>query len=673
MSSDPFLEPKGKGQLTPSRSSRLAVSSAVSPPGPLVIHQPRPYDLLLRELDHLKTRLRETEDELDKAQSELKGSLFQRAQDAETITRLGSKNAELEDLVNKQKATITNQSRALADPNSLRNRRSAAPLAVSLPLPLPVTPRHQTTTQHSFDASVSNGGLHSAAPVFDMPPPSLNLPMPTPMLMPIPMNAAPLPSAPAAQLPAHHPLGPVPVMSPGDGLYHTYGFGPSSRSPVCDAFNIPSSCQSPGMLPHAHPPPHCDFEQKVAEFSARFHDLWTKSEAFGRTFAAEPNAWKDSHLDQRVKDYLMLISDCKVASYLLNNPLTRPLQVAKAINFYLVRDVLKITVIKGFDVVADDEIGKIKMQLGPGESSTFTYGYTCYMLEYHADKICVLADTPTTVRNMMFVAMAQQVNLVKEKPGFAEYFQRRQQDHLLQLWQLVGPLVSGNVSNAGEALGEIIADAHVLSVDMHSTPFETRFHFPETNEPFDLVTMVNVEPWLVNGSGSINGGPDHIPMYGSMRGERTSANNNRKVKLGITPIIRIGDHSPAVVAPAVAPTAAARVRLVQLGKVLLRIPSNNNNNRNNNNNTNNRNNNGNSINKDMRTNTFVNGNGVEQQREISPPKKMGRLPLPGRSLPVTVRLPGTLPVTLPLPRRSLPRPALNGLFDNYSPTKNGGE
>lgn len=170
----------------------------------------------------------------------------------------------------------------------------------------------------------------------------------------------------------------------------------------------------------------------------------------------------------------------------------------------------------------------------------------CYALGSFTDER-LDSDTATTVRNMMFTAMAHQVKTVKENPAFTDYYQRRKQDHILKLWQLVGPLLTGDDTNAGEDLGKIIADGFTLSLDINATTFETRFHFPETNEAFDPETMLNLDPWLNN------------DPYASVRGS-----DKNKVKLGITPITKIGDNS----------VTPSRVRLVHLAKVLLRLPNN---------------------------------------------------------------------------------------------------
>lgn len=108
-------------------------------------------------------------------------------------------------------------------------------------------------------------------------------------------------------------------------------------------------------------------EDVTAEFSSGFQALWLKAETFGHLHANFPDVQRDSRMDNKTKQVLMSVSDQSTASFLLNNSSTRFFLVAKVINNLLTREVLKITVIKGFSADADSEIGLIKRQIFPGE------------------------------------------------------------------------------------------------------------------------------------------------------------------------------------------------------------------------------------------------------------------------------------------------------------------
>lgn len=147
---------------------------------------------------------------------------------------------------------------------------------------------------------------------------------------------------------------------------------------------------------------------------------------------------------------------------------------------------------------------------------------------------------------MMFIAMANQVNKLKKEQGFREFCQRRLQDHITKLWQLVGPLTHAGTTNmnAYSDLSAIVAEAQSLALDMYSTAFEYKFEFPVQNDLFVTTTMVNRDSF-------IKGDPQVL-----MR-------NKTRVKLGITPVSRMRDNSGT------SPT----VQLIHLSQVLLKPPA----------------------------------------------------------------------------------------------------
>lgn len=77
---------------------------------------------------------------------------------------------------------------------------------------------------------------------------------------------------------------------------------------------------------------------------------------------------------------------------------------------------------------------------------------------------------------------------------------------------------------------------------MYSVPFEYRSDFPSVNEPFDPVTMVNSDAFVTG---------DPMVLAGS----------DCRVRLGITPVVRVRDNSDNQVGV---------VRVMSMGNVLLK-------------------------------------------------------------------------------------------------------
>lgn len=270
------------------------------------------------------------------------------AQDTVLIGGLQEKVVELQALVQKQKVTISNQSKTISDPRIIRKQSQQQQQQQQVPgcgngAVTPMTPQRHGQGQcqglSPFESPYSTGsgfsgasGASGAGVEYSPPPPMFDIngngfvPQFSGQC-----RGQPLPG-----------VNPLPLPSIWDPLAWSNG------NPYAVAYLDPTTC--------------------ISEFSSRLRELWTKTELFGQVHANVPSIYKDSHLDKRVKEYIMSVSDRQGASSLLGSPATRFFLVAKAINAFLVRDVLKVTVIKGFDAQADMEIGGIKKQLFPGTS-----------------------------------------------------------------------------------------------------------------------------------------------------------------------------------------------------------------------------------------------------------------------------------------------------------------
>jgi hypothetical protein len=143
---------------------------------------------------------------------------------------------------------------------------------------------------------------------------------------------------------------------------------------------------------------------------------------------------------------------------------------------------------------------------------------------------------------MIHAAVADYMIRTRNKTGFFEFRRKRQEDHLQRLMHLIRPFIDDENNIASLYLALIIDQAVTLSLDLYSTPFETRMHIPEYKESFDPQTMAYVDLHFV---------PDIQALV-----------QNNQVKFGITPIIRFGDNS----------TTPARVQVIHHGRVLLRVP-----------------------------------------------------------------------------------------------------
>ncbi|KAB8249059.1 hypothetical protein BDV35DRAFT_390394 [Aspergillus flavus] len=419
----------------------------------------------------LQIRVKATQERLEEVEAALNRCREYSAQDIETISRQRVRILDLEDLVRKQKTTISNQSKAIADPKRVRMLQSTIPMPI-----FPLTPTQQRPIVRSPSSSTPSSASSYSPSVHTLPPPAFDLPASTPQGK---------------------------LLSLGEN---------SKTSLSCKRGSLPMSICSLGSS--------FDTETVIRLISTRLQSLFSRTQKFGHMYTNFPSIQFDSQLNPRVKEYVMSISNKIHASTLLGNPCTRPCVVAKAINFYLVHEILQPTVVKGFDAQVDVEINQIQEHL--------------------------TIETPAVVRHSLLIAIAHHIQTVVNKPEFSECNKNNTHSYMEKLWLLIGPLTHDPLNQYQVVwmdLQDILTEAQALAIDLYSLPFEYSFRFPAVNEIFEPGTMVNCDQFV--------GG---IPQ--ALR------KDNTLVRLGVTPIISISDNS----------TSPADVRLVGLAKVLLRPP-----------------------------------------------------------------------------------------------------
>ncbi|KAE8355318.1 hypothetical protein BDV28DRAFT_129100 [Aspergillus coremiiformis] len=268
-------------------------------------------------VEQLRIRMKATQEKLEESEAALNRCREYSARDIEIISRQRAKIIELEDLVQKQKATISNQSKAIADPKTMRVRQPAIPMPI-----FPLTPTQQGSCVRSPGSSTPSS-VRSPYPssVFDLPPPTFDMPISIPQ-------------------------------GKSTSLAEISKMSPNSRSNLSK-----SNCSLC---------PSLNTKTAIVVISDRLQSLFARTQLFAHTYTNFPSIHLDSQLNPKVKEYVMSISDKLHASTLLGNPCTRFCVVTKAINFYLVHDILQLTVVKGFDAHMNLEVKQMQDFLTQG-------------------------------------------------------------------------------------------------------------------------------------------------------------------------------------------------------------------------------------------------------------------------------------------------------------------
>ncbi|KAE8163904.1 hypothetical protein BDV40DRAFT_299051 [Aspergillus tamarii] len=265
-------------------------------------------------IEQLQTRVKATQERLEEVEAALNRCREYSAQDMETISRQRVKIVELEELVQKQKITISNQSKAITDPKRIRTYQPTIPIPI-----FPLTPTQRRPTVRSPCSSTPLSASPYTSSVLTLPPPTFDLSASTPQgkLLSLEENSKTSLSRKRGDLPMN-------ICSLGSSF---------------------------------------DTETLIRVISTRLQSLFSRTQTFGHMYTNFPSIQFDSQLNPRVKEYVMNISDNIHASTLLGNPCTRLCVVAKAINFYLVHHVLQPIVIRGYDAQMDMEIKQIQKHL----------------------------------------------------------------------------------------------------------------------------------------------------------------------------------------------------------------------------------------------------------------------------------------------------------------------
>ena len=117
-------------------------------------------------------------------------------------------------------------------------------------------------------------------------------------------------------------------------------------------------------------------------FAAKFQTLFTMADRYAFAHVNFPSSTKDSWLNSSIKDRLTKAS-LPVSPYsFMSNAQTRYLMVAKILNGWICKHILKATSFKGFDKEADARIDHNRNQIYASKSSSFLQSLK---ITYNAD------------------------------------------------------------------------------------------------------------------------------------------------------------------------------------------------------------------------------------------------------------------------------------------------
>lgn len=99
-----------------------------------------------------------------------------------------------------------------------------------------------------------------------------------------------------------------------------------------------------------------------------------------------------------------------------------------------------------------------------------------------------------SVRSLALMKIAEQISLAQSRPTFAEFCSKMRAAHSSELLDMLKPyVVMDDESQMHEAICKVMLHTQDIGLELHSSPYDVIFHFPESNESFDPTLMVNFD------------------------------------------------------------------------------------------------------------------------------------------------------------------------------------
>ncbi|KAF3481114.1 uncharacterized protein GIQ15_03873 [Arthroderma uncinatum] len=439
-----------RGTAMPGSSGRQYQPVYLPPAGPVSVPQPRPQldnheDIvaLEHEVEYYKEQLEHSEIQRECIQNQLDTARAQARHDGDMIAGLQARIKELEEMLRRHgiEGDAKTSSMPLidanpdaeeyVDPNSGNGNGSSL---------------RRMSTQGSSDVSPTTRYLN----VFGQPPPRFNLQVAA-------ARAGDSEVDGASQ--AHFSLHSNATSGAGTGTGTGSGSRATPSSPEEQIASFVSLIgREPQQVIHMQDPPF-----SPTDFANRLIGLWTTSKCFAMKYTNTTFMYDENAVGQNVRVFLNLASDR--STELLSDVSTRFLMVSKAINWFIAKTVLKTSVVSGFDPNVDSEIKQMATHLN--------------------------SSTPHTVKNAMIRGIGQHVLVLRNRPLFDNFYNKRTHEHTQHLFQLLSPLIFSRDPEAWCELGELMVDAHGLALAMYSGPYEFKFVHPLSHHYFDPKYMTD--------------------------------------------------------------------------------------------------------------------------------------------------------------------------------------
>ncbi|KEF53209.1 uncharacterized protein A1O9_10657 [Exophiala aquamarina CBS 119918] len=238
----------------------------------------------------------------------------------------------------------------------------------------------------------------------------------------------------------------------------------------------------------------------IEHFKSAFEKVVNMSQQYAFSHVNIPSTAKDNQMPQAIKDRLLKAASMTTAFQFMSSPYTRFFLVTKIIIQWLIKNVLKHDSFRGLDPEVDNAIDGLRSS--------------------------IYQSTPAQVKFQILNNIGQQMMRLRQRPDFAEHCGTLAHQRGNDIWAIIRPMMHQKTSRDWDDLLLLMIEAHNAAALMFSGSEEYRFEMPLAGTPFDLRTMVCKDTF------------QNIKPHGQLVAERA------QVRLSISPLVVVRKTSP---------------------------------------------------------------------------------------------------------------------------------
>lgn len=235
-------------------------------------------------------------------------------------------------------------------------------------------------------------------------------------------------------------------------------------------------------------------------FKTSFENVVNMAQKYAFAHVNHPSTTKDQQMPQEVKDRLLSAATTTTAFQFMSSPYTRYFLVTKIIIQWLLKNVFTHDCFRGVDAVIDKNIAEMKKS--------------------------IYQTTPAQVKFSILNSIGLEVIKIRHRPDFLQQCQNLAHQRGNEIWAILKPMMHQKTSRDWEDLLQLMVEAHKAAAYMFSGAEEYRFDLPLCGALFAPGRMVARD------------------VFPNVKSEQALVAERAQVRLAITPHVTVRSSTP---------------------------------------------------------------------------------------------------------------------------------